>query len=84
MYPPYKRTLTPADRVIFEKWLWGIATFYGALALLFVLTIAIGHTIGGYTQGEVAALNMSSPSSPRSNAVPSSTSLGPVLLQQRP
>jgi len=79
VYPPYKRTLTPADHVIFEKWLWGIATFYGALALLIVFAIAIG----GHAQDEVAALNTSSPSSPRSNAVPLSTRLGPVLLQQR-
>lgn len=82
MYPPYKRTFTPADHVIFKKWLWGVATFYGALVLLIVFAIAIGHTIGGHTQDE-AALNTSSPSSPRGNAAPLSTSLGPVLLQQR-
>jgi hypothetical protein len=82
MYPPYKRALTPADLVIVKKWLWGIATFYGALALLMVFAIGIGHTIGGHTQGEVATLNTSSPS-PRSNAAPLSTGLGPVLLRQR-
>ena len=82
MYSAYKRTLTPADRVIFEMWLLGIATFYGALALLVVFAIAIGHTIGVDTQGDVAAINMPSPSSPRSDSVASSTSLGLVLFQQ--
>jgi hypothetical protein len=61
MYPPYKRTLTPADRIIFEKWMRGIAAFYGALALLIVSAIAIGHAIGGNAQDDIAAITTSSP-----------------------
>jgi hypothetical protein len=67
MYPPYKRTLTPADRLIFEKWLRGIAAFYGALALLVLSAVAIGHVVGN-TENNLAAITESSP--PSSAGVP--------------
>jgi hypothetical protein len=67
MYPPYKRTLTPADRLTFQKWLRGIAVFYAALALLVVSAVAIGH-VAGNTARNLAAITESSP--PSSAGVP--------------
>jgi hypothetical protein len=64
MYPPYKHTLTPADRVMFEKWLLGTAVFYGAVALVVVCAIVLGHTIRGSAQSDVAVIDTSSPSLP--------------------
>jgi hypothetical protein len=63
MHPPYKRTLTPADRLIFERWLRGVAVFYAALALLVVSAVAIGHVVGN-TANNLAAITESSPPSP--------------------
>ena len=67
MYAPYKRTLTPADRLIFEKWLRGIAVFYGALALLVVSAFAIAHAVSN-TESNLAAITRPSP--PSSAGVP--------------
>jgi len=62
MSSPHKRTLTPADRLIFEKWLRGVAAFYGALALLVVSAVAIGHVVGN-SESNLAAITESSPPS---------------------
>jgi len=67
MYAPYKHTLTPADRLIFEKWLRGVAAFYGALALLVVSAIAIGQ-VAGNTGSNLAAITKSP--APSSAGVP--------------
>jgi hypothetical protein len=64
MYTPYKRTLTSADRALFEQALLGAAAFCGAVALLIVSAIAVGNGGGGNAQREVAAITTSSLPSP--------------------
>jgi hypothetical protein len=59
MYRPFKRTLSPADRALFEKWLRGIAVLYGIITLLAVCAIAIGQTVGGHARSDVAAISTS-------------------------
>ena len=46
MHKPYKFTLTPADRIIFEKWLRGAVIFYGSLALLIFGIAGASHYLG--------------------------------------
>ena len=62
MYPPFKHTLTPTDRLVFEKCLKGASVFC-AVTFLVVCAIVAGYINGG-SRGEVAILSKSSPSPP--------------------
>jgi hypothetical protein len=63
MYPPFKRTLAPTDRLVFEKCLKGAAVFCASVTLLAVCAFVVGHISGG-SRGDVAILSKSPPASP--------------------
>jgi hypothetical protein len=42
MRKPYEHTLTPADRIVFQKWLVGTSAFWGVVTLL-VIGVAIAN-----------------------------------------
>jgi hypothetical protein len=59
MNGPYEHTLTPADRVVFQKWLMGISAFWSLITLL-VIGVAIASHDRAATQTETAAAVRSS------------------------
>jgi hypothetical protein len=53
---PFEHTLTPADRIVFQKLVIGVCVLYGCGAL-FIAGLAIAG-LGGSTAVETAAVNL--------------------------
>ena len=58
MPKPFERTLTSAERRVYEGWVIGVSIFYGTIAALIIFAVAIGGHFGGKT--EVAAVTATS------------------------
>jgi len=64
----YKRRVAAADRAIFNRWLRGVAVFYGLISLVITCATAlVSHYTDGKRHNDIAAITSSPPSpSPRS------------------
>ena len=56
MRRPFEHTLTPADRIFFQKCLLGASAFYGSLTLLIVSFVIASHGRTIATQTETTAV----------------------------
>lgn len=45
MRKPFEHTLTPDDRVVFSRWLFGVTVLYGAVAIIIGLILAGMHLV---------------------------------------
>ena len=64
MFYTYKRTVVAADRAIFNRWLRGVAVFYGLISLVIACAAAVdSHYTGGKRHNDIAAITSSPPSS---------------------
>jgi hypothetical protein len=52
---PYEHTLTPADRIVFQKWLVGTSAFWGVVTLLIIGVAIATHDRTETAQNETAA-----------------------------
>jgi hypothetical protein len=56
---PYEHTLTPADRMVLQRWLVGTSAFWGVVTLLIIGIAIVGHDRTGSMQAETAAAVLS-------------------------
>ena len=54
MPKPFERTLTSAERRIYEGWVIGVTIFYSAIAALIIGAVVVGSHLG--SNNEVAAV----------------------------
>ena len=54
MNRPYEHTLTPADRIVFQKWLIRVSALCGFATLLMVGAVIAGHDLTVAMQNETA------------------------------
>jgi hypothetical protein len=52
---PYEHTLTPADRMVLQRWLVGTSAFWGVVTLLIIGVAVVSHDRRATASNETAA-----------------------------